>query len=194
MKVERLNVLNRFFINIIKCYAVLSWSFPVSLATDNLEANLLKAVYTYKFAKFVDWPKQRLNNTTPRFYYCILGQSDFSISTIELLNQYKVKNKALKVVHYETGIMPEVALQLCHLIFIAQSEQQRLNIILDSIRQYPILTVSDIPGFGRAGGMITLFNRLGGYLRFEINLKAAQHAHLDISSKLLRLSTQEDKQ
>ena len=51
----------------------------------------------------------------------------------------------------------------------------------------PILTVSDLPGFDRAGGMIELVVR-ERRLRFEINLDAVRGARLRLDPKLLRLA------
>ncbi|HEX4629216.1 MAG TPA: YfiR family protein, partial [Gemmatimonadales bacterium] len=75
----------------------------------------------------------------------------------------------------------------CHLLFISQSEADRVEEILASLKSRPILTVSDGDDFAERGGMIhfvTEKNRI----RLKINLQAVQHANLTLSSKLLRVA------
>jgi hypothetical protein len=78
--------------------------------------------------------------------------------------------------------------QRCHVLFVSDSELERLDTILGAVKGTHVLTVSDIPQFLRRGGMIQ-FTRQGGRLRFEINLPATQEARLMISSDLLRVAS-----
>jgi hypothetical protein len=58
---------------------------------------------------------------------------------------------------------------------------------IQAVRGLPILTVGDMPGFAKSGGIINLVledNRM----RFEVNVKAAKDADLNISSRLLALA------
>jgi hypothetical protein len=50
----------------------------------------------------------------------------------------------------------------------------------------PVLTVSDIPNFAIAGGMIEL-SVVAGKLSFSVNRKVAESVGLSLSSKLLQL-------
>jgi hypothetical protein len=57
------------------------------------------------------------------------------------------------------------------------------------VRTSPVLTVADSPGAARQGVALNMAverNRI----TFEANLLAARAAHLDLSSKLLRLATE----
>jgi hypothetical protein len=51
----------------------------------------------------------------------------------------------------------------------------------------PILTIGDAPGFARRGGIIN-FMLEDNKVRFEVNVEAAKHAVLNISSRLLALA------
>ena len=59
--------------------------------------------------------------------------------------------------------------------------------ILAEAKGSSILTISEIDRFGYFGGIVTLTME-GPRVRFEINLNAAEQAHLKISSKLLKLA------
>ncbi|MGE3551117.1 MAG: YfiR family protein, partial [Geobacter sp.] len=75
----------------------------------------------------------------------------------------------------------------CQLLFIAASEQRRLQTVLGRLRELPLLTVSDIDGFAFAGGMLELTmdrNRL----TFIANNRQAKRQGLKISSQMLKLA------
>jgi hypothetical protein len=62
-----------------------------------------------------------------------------------------------------------------------------LSEAIQAVRGLPVLTIGETPGFATSGGMINLVledNRV----RFEVNVKAAKEADLNISSRLLALA------
>ena len=75
----------------------------------------------------------------------------------------------------------------CDLLFISELDPGRGRRIHAALRDYPLLTVSDIEGHARNGGMIELVV-LGKKLRFEIGLDAVRAAGLRLDPKLLGLA------
>ena len=75
----------------------------------------------------------------------------------------------------------------CRVLFMNASKDAQLGNILSALGTSAILTVSDMPGFTRGGGMIQ-FVIDGNRVRFEINLAAAKRAGLNLSSQLLKLA------
>ena len=75
----------------------------------------------------------------------------------------------------------------CRILFISASEEKRLKDVLAGLPANAILTVSDIAGFSRRGGMIE-FVLDGARVRFEVNLKIAERAGLVLSSELLKVA------
>jgi hypothetical protein len=73
----------------------------------------------------------------------------------------------------------------CRILFISSSEASRLKEILEAVHKTPILTVSDIPGFAKQGGMIG-FVMSENRVRFEVNMTAAGNAGLTLSAELLK--------
>ena len=78
-------------------------------------------------------------------------------------------------------------LEECQILFISRSESERVPEILSSVKNRPVLTVSDADGFANQGGMIQ-FVTDKSRIRLRINLDAAEAANLTISSKLLRVA------
>ncbi len=112
---------------------------------------------------------------------CILGEDAFG-AAMESIEGKSIKNRPLAV----TRIAQVADAERYHILFISTSEEERLREILDDLRERPILTISDMPNFARAGGTIN-FKTVEDQIRFDINVDAANAADLRLSSKLLRL-------
>ncbi|GAB4263327.1 MAG: hypothetical protein Kow0092_14140 [Deferrisomatales bacterium] len=142
----------------------------------------VKAAFLYHFTKFVEWPLEALGGPEQPFVLGILGEDPFGAALDPLVGR-SVKGHALEIRHYRSA--EEAA--ACHLLYVSRSEWPRAARALDSVSSRPILTVGDADGFAEGGGMIGLLTR-GERVRFEINLRAAREAGLQLSSKLLYLA------
>lgn len=74
----------------------------------------------------------------------------------------------------------------CHIVFVSDSEERRMGLILRGLALRGVLTVSDIEGFAEAGGCIGLVTE-DERVRFDINQASLQRDSLRASSQLLRL-------
>jgi hypothetical protein len=141
----------------------------------------LKAVFLFNFVTFVDWPAQARPENGP-FIIGVLGQDPFGAALDEVIAGEKFKQAPLQARRCRTV---EEASQ-CHILFISSSEAARLPAIMKELRGRPVLTVSDLPQFLEAGGVIAFST--DGRIQLHINAPAAQRAGLTISSKLLRVA------
>lgn len=142
----------------------------------------VEAAYLSNFGRFVEWPLSA-GNVTDSFSVCVLGSDPFG----------SLLNAALK--GERIGGAPMVARRLsepeeaagCRILFVSSSKVSQLSGILKALGTSKVLTVSDMTGFTRRGGMIQ-FVRDGKRVRFEINLAAAQRKGLVLSSELLKVA------
>jgi hypothetical protein len=143
----------------------------------------VKAVFLFNFAQFVEWPAEAFADPQAPIVIGILGDDPFGPFLDET-----VRGEHLGTRPFEIRRFQRVAdIKTCHLLFISQSEADRVEEILANLKNRPILTVSDEDDFAERGGMIhfvTEKNRI----RLKINLRAVQHANLTLSSKLLRVA------
>lgn len=154
---------------------------PTAVSATQAEETQLKAVFVLNFAKSAEWPADSLAINS-LFTIAILGKAPSS-SFINLLKEQKVHGIGVTVKLVDNVRQAKGS----QLLYISSSERQHLPAILSGLRQNPILTVSDMPAFCEAGGMIGLVpvqNRLS----FEVNLAAVRKANLSVSSQLLKLS------
>ena len=75
-----------------------------------------------------------------------------------------------------------MALKNSHIVFVSDSESDKLGSILAAFQDEPVLLVSEIQGFARHGGTIEV--RIQEHLRFILNLDELKRIHVDISSRM----------
>lgn len=145
----------------------------------------VKAVYLYNFTKFVSWPDTTPPGNTQALNICILGKNPFG-SLLEPITHMKTQDRTITIEDIEA--VRTLEKKSCPILFISASEQGDVAELLRKTAQMHILTVSDIDGFARHGGIIGFVVK-EDKVRLEINLSAARQAGLTISAKLLEIST-----
>jgi hypothetical protein len=170
---------------------VLAWALPVVRSLQAQKASPseyeVKAAYLYNFGRFVEWPNQEPNQAAAPsagpFTFCVLGQDPFgrdldAILAGETING--VNTAAVRVSKLRDAVN-------CRVLFISSSEDSQLKQILVALEGTSVLTVSDLPQFSQRGGMVQ-FVLDGKRVRFEVNLTPVEHAHLAMSSQLLKVA------
>jgi len=142
----------------------------------------IKAAFLLNFAQFVDWPAAVFTNAEAPLTIGVVGDDPFGAALEKTVEGETVHNRRLTIQRSRT--IENV--KDCHLIFIAKSEEGRVGDILSRVRTQPALTVGEVRGFARLGGVINFYLE-GNKVRFEINPIAARENGLKISSQLLRL-------
>jgi YfiR/HmsC-like len=144
----------------------------------------MKAAFLYNFAKFVDWPPQKLNRLNDPVVICVLGEDPFG----KLLDD-TVQGKTIEGHPLQLGRIADTSQAAgCHVVFVSISERRRLNAILTDLSSAGVLTVGETEGFAVLGGIINFKLENERRIRFEVNLNAAREANLKLSSKLLSLA------
>ena len=142
----------------------------------------LKAAFLVNFAQYVEWPTEAFPTEETPFVFGVLGDNPFRPALKDLVTGEVVNGRKAVVEEYKS--VREI--RRCHILFISDSERTRLPAIMRALKGRSILTVSDLEGFEREGGMIRFVTQTR--VRFRINSAAASEANLTISSKLLRLA------
>jgi len=146
----------------------------------------VKAAVLYKFAVFVEWPAKAFATDTSPFVACVLGKDPFGPWLQLEMGEARVGTHPVEIRHIEKG----EAAGGCHLVFIAASEEPRLQKMLVPLRNTGALIVSDVSDvsqFCRWGGMICLVME-GAKVRFQLNSKSMEQAGLKVDSKLKRVA------
>jgi hypothetical protein len=142
----------------------------------------VKAAFLYSLPSFVDWPEPVPAEPEAPITVCVIGEDPFGAS-LDFFEGKPVKGRPLHIVKLAAQARPVG----CAILFISKSAAGDTRRILASIAKTPVLTVGDVRGFTREGGVVALL-AAKGQVHLEINLMAAQAAGLSISSKLLRMA------
>lgn len=143
----------------------------------------VKAAMLYSFTKFVEWPAASFPDAKSPLTLCVLGKDPFGALLDQAVGDRSVAGRTVQVLRSQRP----AELRGCQLVFISSSERRRLEEVLPALPQTGVLTVSDMDGFTRTGGMVG-FVLDDNKVRFEVNLDAAEHAKLKISARLLKLA------
>ena len=143
----------------------------------------VKAVFLFNFAQFVDWPPEAVPDSQAPLVIGILGDDPFGDFLDATVRGEHRGARPFAVRRFQR--VEDIT--RCDILFIGRPLADRPEEILARLKNRPILTVSDLDGFAKRGGMIRLLTDKGR-IRLEVNLEAAQAAHLTISSKLLRVA------
>lgn len=147
---------------------------------QTVEEHDAKAAFLFKLVNFVQWQSNAGGDLVIGF----IG-SDSTGDSLQRLAYGKPVNGRRIVVRHMTH---DADLKGCQVIFVGAAEHKNASAVLDRLRGTGVLTVGESDGFGQHGGVINLLLN-EGRIRFEVNLHAAERAHLQISSRLLSLAT-----
>jgi len=159
-------------------------STPAVMSAESPTEYQIKAAFLYNFIKFVEWPAEAAPQTGGEFVVGVLGDDPFGNDLDAMLSGKSVQDDKITLIR----ISNVQDAKRCQVLFIAGSEEWKLDKILKALEGRPILVVSDISGFVRRGGTIG-FTMEGNKVRFSINNRVAETDHLTVSSQLLKLAT-----
>ena len=144
---------------------------------------LIKAGFIYNFANLVQWPTNAFAQLDSPIVIGILGEDPFGPVLDRVLAGKRVNGRVFLVKRLKSV----VDLKECHILFVSSSEIAHLADAIHLVKGMPILTIGEIPGFAKRGGIINLVLE-DNKVHFEVNVEAAKEADLTISSRLLALA------
>jgi hypothetical protein len=143
----------------------------------------VKAAYVYYFAKFAVWPQEVFATPGSPIVIGVLGDDKFGSILERIVNAKVVQDRpiAVRLLKWPGD------LQGCQIIYVSLSEQKQFNQIAESLNNRSVLTVTEADEGVKSKGIVNLFVE-DGKVRFEVDIADAEKAHLQISSKLLRMA------
>jgi hypothetical protein len=139
----------------------------------------VKIGFIYNFANFVTWPEEAFKNRHDTLVLCF-ASDDPSSDVLFKLDSKIIKGRKVRVTPYRE----DNCLEQSHIFFFGTQDREFIQKVLNLTKGRSILTIGEVEGFTRMGGIINFFmerNRL----RFQVNIGAANRAGLKLSSQLL---------
>lgn len=151
-------------------------------SSSELEERLFKAAFIYNFAKFTTWPEKKWNYSDDQLTLCTIGYDKLT-QVLKRLQGKKIRGRNLQINNQQDLDTTDQ----CHLLYIALSEKNNIQQLIESLGQRPILSISELDKFAESGGMVELQNHRGK-TQLVINLDSIRESDLFISSRLLMMS------
>ncbi|HKC68067.1 MAG TPA: YfiR family protein [Bacteroidia bacterium] len=143
----------------------------------------VKAAFVFNFTQFVEWSSQSFTTPQTSAVIGILGKDPFGNYLQETITGETINKHPLVIQHFNS--VDDV--NNCQVLFINISDKNQLRAILQKLKGKNILTISDVNGFAKMGGIVRLYTK-DDKINIQINLEAAKEENLLISSKLLKLA------
>lgn len=162
---------------------------PKTAAEDEL-----KSAFILQFARYVEWADATARRSdAPRkvaaLTIAVVGDEDLANTMTTVLKDKKVDERPVVITNLGSFVKlsDKAAIKNCDVLVFAGEDAADWTAIRDELGKASVLTVSTMPGFAKAGGMIELYPD-GKSLRFEVVQRPLTDVGLSASSKLLRLS------
>ena len=161
------------------------WTYAPARAADppTVLERRVKAAFLYKFAGYVDWPAPVFRGAGEPLIIGVIGDDALADELERLVQGRRSAGRPVQVRRIEHPDDPGSV----HLLFLGRSHAQRIDEVVEAIRQRPVLLISEAPGALRQGSMIN-FVIEDGRVRFEVDLDATQRNGLGLSSRLLTVA------
>lgn len=167
---------------LVMSLSVSTLAFGRTLYTGEYE---MKAVFLYQLLQFAEWPQKAFADNEHIITIGILGKDPFG-NMFKPVEGDAIDGRRLIIKRFEKGASTK-SLKACQLLFISSSLGGDLVMVLKSLNEDPVLTVSEVKGFAELGGMVNFVVKKDK-LKLEINQGAAERVGIKFRSKLLRLA------
>ena len=154
---------------------------------ETSRADALKAGYVVNFAKFVEWPASAPVDVLT---LCFIGGSGVRTALSQDIQIKRIGSRRLALRELKVSDAPSG----CDVLYVAAEtgEFRSLSAHWPEWQSQAILTIGDEKDFARHGGVIGMFTE-ENRLRFNVNVENARRAGLKISSALLQLAVNVEK-
>jgi hypothetical protein len=142
----------------------------------------IKAAFLYKFAAYVEWPRDTFANAASPIVIGIAGADSLALELEQAIAGRDVGGRSLRVHRLGRG---ESASDCCQILFVgAGQERTRAAQLLTDAQGRPVLTVTDASAEHPKGSVIN-FLAAEDRVRFDISREAAERNGLQLRSQLL---------
>jgi hypothetical protein len=180
----RLVTLSKKKIPLLVCLLIAAMASGVGGESAISRESQVKAAMLCNFVQFVDWPPGTFEASNSPLVIAVMNPNPFADVLDELVRGKTVSGRSIVIRHCNSA----EELHGCQELFVPAARSDDLEALLHAVAQKPVLSVGETDSFPEAGGVLRFYVE-GNKVRFEVNPGAVTDAHLQISSKLLKLAT-----
>lgn len=150
--------------------------------TQEVTEPSLKAAYLLNFARFTTWGADALPPAA-KLSACVLNDESVRDALARHVRGQLLSGREVDVLR----VQADGSLRSCHLLYLSALSQAQFAAVVKGIGGAPVLTVSELDGFARKGGIVHIFVQ-NGKIKFNIDNGLARRSALELSSRLLALA------
>lgn len=176
------------------CLLGLALCLPLAAQPLGNREREVEAAFLVNFVRYAEWPRQRFSGEADPYVIAVVGSQEATDTVAAIARAAgPIQGRRIEVWRVDLdghGARREVAkmrLREAHVAFLPAEAATSPRELLGALDGAPVLTVSDVPGFVRDGGMLGLV-RAGPHMVFEANPRAIDACGLGLSAKVLKLA------
>ena len=158
-------------------------SLAIADEQEQFSRHDVEAAYIVNFAKYVEWPDGTFPDAKSPFVIGILGTNPFGNTLAQLASEQDLGGRPIEIKQSDDV----TELSTCQIVYLSGGSAGISAPDLAAFSGKPVVTVAEHEDFAKDGGIVN-FVQVDSKVKFEINLKAAKHVNLKVSSRLLKLA------
>ncbi len=148
-----------------------------------IDSRKVEAAFLRNFARYVTWPSNTFNDDSSPWHVCVLGSDPFGDTLDDAFAGRREQGRPFQV--FRLSDLNEA--RKCQIVYVSYQVSMRRRAVLAELKEQPVLTVSNAPGFLQEGGMIRF--EVGKHVEININLDKVRAASLSMQTKVLEVSS-----
>jgi hypothetical protein len=162
----------------------LTWAAPVGgQPVDAPSAESIKAAYLYKFADYVEWPPDILQDPAAPLTIGVLADDRLAVELENMTHGRLAHGRPIEV----RRVAAHEPLGGIHVLFVGSAGTVNLPDLLSAARRNAVLVVTEVGNALQLGSVIN-FRAIDQRIRFEVSLESADQSGLKLSSRLLAVA------
>ncbi len=138
------------------------------------------SIFIYNFCKYVKWPE---NQSSGKFVIGVFGNPKIQKDLTTMASTKKINGMQIEV----RKISSTAEIGDCNILYVANSESDKMDQITSVTINQSVLIVTDKPGLAQKGAMIN-FVEIDGKIKFELNQQNAESHGLKVAGSLASLA------
>lgn len=164
----------------ISFLSLIAFTF-VSFVQPSKDVNLrFKAVFVYKFAQYVDWPK---SFKTGDFIIGVFGDEKLYTEMQTSYSNKMIGNQTIKIKKYDAV----ADIEQCHILFVAEKNSDKVGDLVKKYKSKSTLIVSEKEGKMKDGAIINFVWR-DSKLKYEVSKTNAEKHKLTVGQSLTSIA------
>lgn len=161
---------------------------PAAQSLTDVQAKL---VIIHNFiSEYIRWPGRYSLDDTRQIYICAQGEDELT-TALPLLERASTETLKVNVVQDPS----EAELTICHVMVFAATEKRNFRQQMAKMKEFPVLTISNMKHFLDKGGMVALETEVvhqgnfeQRFVRYSVNTGALSRAGLVIEPDAIELA------